>query len=230
MEGAASALPSEARAILLKTVFAKRPDAAMPVVLDGPGDDHPLACVQSSGTTGIPKTFLLSHNKVISSFQSREKSLHWTSEDRYAALVRLSFFAGCRLCFAALFAGATIIFNRARSIEEFVQFMQQKQVTATVLTPVHLRPLVEYAVGKPLLFPLLPTMRVATGSVTPQERDLARKHITPNIIVVYGSNELSWIAIATPADQDAHPDSRGPSRRGRRGASGGWRTPAIAIR
>ena len=57
VEGAASALPSEARAILLKTVFAKRLDAAMPVVLDGPGDDHPLACVQSSGTTGIPKTF-----------------------------------------------------------------------------------------------------------------------------------------------------------------------------
>lgn len=204
---AAPALPSETRVIQLAAIFADhlktRPPAA------APGGHAPLCCIQSSGTTGKPKTFLMSHNQLIASFQSREEFLRWTAEDRYAAFIRPSFSAGCRLCFAALFAGATVIFMTSNSVGELVRLVQDKRVTVTSLTPLHLRPLLKYAADKELLFPQLRSLRVVTAGVTADERDLARQHVTPNVIIVYGSNEQAWITAATPADQDAYPDSVG---------------------
>ncbi len=51
--------------------------------------------------------------------------LRWTPEDRYVALVRMSFFSGSRRCLAALFLGTTIVINRARSAQDFVQLVQE---------------------------------------------------------------------------------------------------------
>jgi acyl-coenzyme A synthetase/AMP-(fatty) acid ligase len=79
----------------------------------------------------------------------------------------------------------------------------------TSLTPLHLRSLLEYGAGKELIFPSLRSLRVSTGAIAAVERDLARRHVTPNIIIVYGCNEQSWISATTPADQDAKPDSAG---------------------
>ena len=121
----------------------------------------------------------------------------------------MNFYWGCRLCFAALFIGSTIVINRARSTEEFVRLVRIKKISAIGLTPFHLRRLLDYAEGKPLLFPLLPTMRVSSSAITPIERILARERLSPNLFEVYGVNELNAIAISTPADQDAHPESVG---------------------
>jgi acyl-CoA synthetase (AMP-forming)/AMP-acid ligase II len=207
MEESAPALPSGTATLPLERIFAETPQAENPAAACG--GRQPLSCTQSSGTTGKPKTFLLNHDQVIASFQSDQETLRWTAEDRYAALVGPSFPSGGRLCLAALFAGAAVIIEKSKSAAELVLLLQEKRVTVTSMTPLHLRPLIKYGADKALLFPLMRSMRVATAGVTAVERDLARRHVTPNIIIVYGCNEQPWISAATPADQDGEPDSVG---------------------
>ena len=204
---ATPSLPSGSNTIPLTALFRNSPEA--PSQAAAPGGQDPLYCAQSSGTTGTPKTFLMSHNQVIGSFQSDEEFLRWTAADRYIALIGPSFPVGCRLCFAALFAGATVIINRTTYVEELVRLIRNKRVTVASLTPVHPRPILNFAAGKEPLFPLMRSLRVVTAGVTAGERHLARRHVTPNVVIVYCCNEQSWIAAATPADQDAEPDSVG---------------------
>ncbi len=185
MEESAPALPSGTTTLPLERIFAETPQAENPAAARG--GRQPLSCMQSSGTTGKPKTFLLNHDQVIASFQSDQESLRWTPEDRYVVLVRPSFSAGCRLCLIALIAGAAV----------------------TSLTPLHLRSLLEIAAGKEPIFPSLRSLRVSTGAITARERDLARRHVTPNIVIIYGCNEQFGISTALPADQDAEPDPAG---------------------
>ena len=54
VEEAVPDLPSETKAIPLAAVFRNNPKTPPLAVLDGPGDQHPLFRVQSSGTTGTP--------------------------------------------------------------------------------------------------------------------------------------------------------------------------------
>lgn len=121
-------LPSGARVILLEVIFAKCPEAAMPVIPTALGDQHPLFCVHSSGTTGTPKTFMTSHIQAAGLLHDSEKYLRWTSEDRHVTLVGMGFYSGCRLCLAAQSLGATIVINRARSVEELVQLVREKEL------------------------------------------------------------------------------------------------------
>ena len=102
-----------------------------------------------------------------------------------------------------------MIINRTTYVEELVRLIRNKRVTVASLTPVHLRPILNFAAGKEPLFPLMRSLRVVTAGVTAGERHLARRHVTPNVVIVYCCNEQSWIAAATPADQDAEPDSVG---------------------
>ena len=203
----APALPSGTNPMLLERIFAKTPDAGRAFV--APGGSNPLCCVQSSGTTGTPKTFVRSHDQMIASFHDGAPSLRWTNEDRYLALIRLRFSASCRNCLAALFAGATFLINRTENAEEIVSRVQQQRVTVTTLTPIHLRLLLDYAAGKPPVIPLIRSLRVVAAAITARELMLARRHLTPNVFVVYGANELSWISVAAPADQDAYPGTVG---------------------
>ena len=74
--------------------------------------------------------------------------------------------------------------------------------------PVHLHPLVEGAAGET---PMMPNVRitVASSRLTPEQRSLARRRLTPHIIETYGTNEAGLLAVALPEGQDAYPDSVG---------------------
>ncbi len=204
---AAPAFPSTMRAILLARIFAPSGEQELPVA--APSGQQPLCCVQSSGTTGQAKTFFKSHQQMIASFHSGTPSLAWTADDRYLALIRLSFSASARNCLAALFAGATIVLNRDKQAKDLVESMRQKRITVTTLTPLHLRPLLNYAAGRALLLPLLHSLRVVSAAITAEELTQARQTLTPHVFIVYGANELSWISVASPAEQDAHPGTIG---------------------
>jgi acyl-CoA synthetase (AMP-forming)/AMP-acid ligase II len=192
---------------LLKNLFVPVGNSELPAA--AAGGRQPLCCVQSSGTTGTPKTFVKSHAQMIASFHSETPSLCWTAEDRYLALIRLSFSASSRNCLAALFAGATIILDHSKTADELNRAIRDRRVTVTTMTPLHLRPMLAYAAGNATCYPLLRSLRVVTAAITAEELALARERLTPNVVIVYGANELSWISVASPADQDAYPGTVG---------------------
>lgn len=175
----------------------------------GTGDDDPVMLIQSSGTTGAPKSFLRSHSDVDEWIQRYASGHGWTADERCLSLTRMSFNVGRNISLGMLRLGATVIVNRTRSHAELAALVRDKRVSYLKLTPSHLIPLIDYAADKAPLFPGLRAMVVGSAPTTHAQRLLARERLPPNCYEQLGSNEAGLLALALPADQDAYPDSVG---------------------
>jgi acyl-coenzyme A synthetase/AMP-(fatty) acid ligase len=102
------------------------------------GPDHPLMIVQSSGTTGLPKSFVWSHARMAVQAPRHQRCLGLSWHDRYLAVVRMSFFWEREICLVMLCLGATIVVNRARTLAELVANIRTGGITTLALTPAHL--------------------------------------------------------------------------------------------
>src|SRR5207237_902487 len=83
-------------------------------------DDHPLMIVQTSGTTGTPKTFYWGHDRMRVQAPRLELCFGLTGQDRHLALVKLAFFWERKLCLVLFCLGATIVVNRAETLTDLV--------------------------------------------------------------------------------------------------------------
>ncbi|MDP6708026.1 MAG: class I adenylate-forming enzyme family protein [Alphaproteobacteria bacterium] len=173
------------------------------------GGDHPVALVQSSGTTGVPKTILRSHTEK-QEWVSRIIPIQgWTQDERCLSLLPICFATGRNVCLAVLELGATLVIDHPGSCEALVATINEHRITYLRLTPPFLRPLLDYAADKAPLFPNLRGIGIGSAPVTASQRRAARESLNPNFIVFYGCNETGCLTTATPADQDAHPDAVG---------------------
>ncbi len=186
----------------------RRP-APAPFVPPGVGGDDPVMLIQSSGTTGAPKSFVRSHADIGAWIGRYARAQGWNPADRCLSLTAMSFNVGRNISIGMLHVGATVVVNHARSLDELADAVREKRITYLKLTPSHLGPLIDYAAGKGLLFPGLRAMVVGSAPVTHQQRLLARERLTPNLMEQLGANEAGLLAFATPADQDAYPDAVG---------------------
>ena len=175
----------------------------------GVSGDHPLLYNQSSGTTGRPKSFFRSHDEFVIWARRYTNAQGWSADDRCLCLTRMSFNVGRSISLAMLRLGATVVIIRSQEPEEFAAFVREKRITYLKLAPSQMIVLMEYAKEKPALFPNLRAMVVGSAPVTNDQRKLARQRLTPNCFEQMGSNEAGLLAFATPADQDAHPQSVG---------------------
>jgi len=173
------------------------------------GGDAPLVLIQSSGTTGLPKSFLRSHDELAIWAQRHSRNQGWTAEDRSLSLVHLSFNMGLNNLFGMLLNGATVVIDRTRGHDALVTLVRDKRVTYLYLTPSHLVPLIAYAADKAPLFPNLRMLVVATAPTTAAQRLLARQLLCANLCEALGTNEAGLLTFATPADQDAYPEAVG---------------------
>lgn len=175
----------------------------------GAGDDDPLMLVQSSGTTGAPKSFLRSHADVVAWVERYTRGHGWSADERCLSLTRMSFNVGRNISLGMLRLGATVVVNRSRTHDELVALVRDKRISYLKLTPSHLIPLLDYAADKAPLFPGLRAMVVGSAPTTHAQRLLARERLTANCYEQLGSNEAGLLALALPADQDAYPDAVG---------------------
>jgi acyl-CoA synthetase (AMP-forming)/AMP-acid ligase II len=173
------------------------------------GDDDPVAVIQSSGTTGAPKTFIRSHAQKREWLRRNVPGHGWTADERCLSLLQMSSTTGRNTCLAVLQAGATLVIDRSRSLDELVASVRERRVTFLKLTPGHLRQLLDYAADKTPLFPDLHGMAMGSARITQAHRLLARRRLNSNFIELYGCNEAGILTVATPADQDAYPEAVG---------------------
>ncbi len=173
------------------------------------GDDDPLMLIQSSGTTGAPKSFLRSHAELAEWIARYTRSHGWAADERSLSLIRMSFNVGRHIAFGMLRLGATVVISHARNHDELAVLVSGKRVSYIMLTPSHLIPLLSYAAGKTPLFPALRAMVVVSAPITHAQRLLARERLTPNFIEQLAANESGLLTLAFPVDQDTYPDSVG---------------------
>jgi len=173
--------------------------------------DQPALLVQSSGTTGKAKLFHVSHEENLHRYLRVTRQQGFTPEDRYLT-VSAMYFQVCRSYFFCLLSnGSTLILAPNLSPASLVEFVNRRQITVLKLLPVNLLALLEFAMDKDdsMQFPNLRMMSSGSAHITHQQRLRARQKLTANFFEGYGANELANVAIASPADQDAYPESVG---------------------
>ncbi len=173
------------------------------------GDTDPVMLIQSSGTTGAPKSFLRGHQAAVAWMDRYARTQSWSSADRCLCLTNMSFNVGRNIALGMLRLGATVVINRAATHDALVRCVRDQRISYLKLTPSHVVPLLDFAAGKETLFPELRAMVVGSAPTTHEQRLLARQRLTPNFCEQLGSNEAGLLAYATPAEQDAFPDAVG---------------------
>ena len=167
------------------------------------GPDHPLMIVQSSGTTGRPKSFVWSHTRMALQAPRHQRCLGLTRQDRYLAVVKMSFFWEREICLVMLCLGATIVVNRAQTLAALVEHINGGGITALALTPAHLNMLLEHPAEHEPLLPGVRAMVVGSAPLSHERRLQVRRTLTPNFYEQLGANEAGLLVLGSPADQDA---------------------------
>ncbi|MCH8182162.1 MAG: acyl--CoA ligase [Proteobacteria bacterium] len=182
------------------------PTPAFATMFDG---RRPLIVVQSSGTTGAPKTVILSHDDMWARTLKNERDVGLDASDRYLSCLDINYFAERRRCLAALCLGGTVIFNDTSTPRDLADEARDRNATWMSVTPALVRQfLSDSSVPEPM-FPSLKRLCVSSSFLGPGERTLARKRLCPNLVERYGINEAGLVTIAYPEDQEAFPESVG---------------------
>jgi acyl-coenzyme A synthetase/AMP-(fatty) acid ligase len=171
--------------------------------------DQPFVLIQSSGTTGTPKSFTLSHANCLHRNKHDVDTLHFNWRDRYVCLSSMCFHI-CRAYFLCLLGcGATVVLARDRSPGGLVGLINGKAISFLKIMPNNLFALLKYADGRKLLFPGLRAMSSGSAPITSAQRRLARERLADNFLEEYGSNEMGTVSISLPRDQDLYSESVG---------------------
>lgn len=173
------------------------------------GARHPLMVVESSGTTGRPKSFVWTHARMLVQAARHQRCLGWRWRDRYLALVKMSFFWERELCMVLFRLGATVVVNRAQTLGELIEGVNTECITILALSPMQLGALLDHPADRLPLFPSLRTMLVGSAPLAHERRLLARQRLTPHFHEQLGTNETGLLVLGTPTDQDAHPEAIG---------------------
>ena len=167
-------------------------DNADPDSTDLADGDPPLLLALSSGTTGIPKGPLITHNQFFSRFMIYFSTLGFTERTKYLCATPLYFGGSRGYSMCSVFAGGTaLLFPPPYEMEELVEFANQRGATKMFLVPTLLRRILEIPPnddGKPLMPGL--DMLFSTGAILhSEERAALMRDICPQYLNFYGSTD-----------------------------------------
>ena len=172
------------------------------------GDNLGFVLSLSSGTTGRPKGPLITHGNMYHRFLIYYITLTFTEHDRFACASPLYFSGSRGFSTCALYAGSTVILlpppvTAAKLIEEVNDY----RCTTAFIVPTIVRRLIDANTGDGFCYPNLRVLISTGAALFAEDRELAMKKITPNIINFYGSAEGSGISALT----SAHPPEKSRS-------------------
>lgn len=181
---------------------------AMPALAD-PGlmpefPEAPWQFVTGSGTTGRPKVMAITHGQQRMRARIAECYRRLTPADRFMTMPQLGYaYARTMLCVALHVGGAFGLVERAPA--RTVEICRRHRFTILDATAFHVEQILSTLPG-PVgagATPALPTLRalaMTSSTVSDDLRRRIRAALTPNLIVLYATNEVSTIAAAGPPE------------------------------
>ena len=165
---------------------------ADPAATELAGGDPPLLLALSSGTTGIPKGPLITHNQFFSRFMIYFVTLGFSERTRYLCATPLYFGGSRGYSMCSVYAGGTaLLFPPPYEMTDLLAFGEAHAATKMFLVPTLLRRVLDLpprADGK-LLMPGL-DMLFSTGAILhAEERDALMNNVSPYYLNFYGSTD-----------------------------------------
>ena len=184
--------------------------APVPPDLRVNGAGRAMILIQSSGTTGVPKDIVVSHDEEML-FADRFKPLFaCLPGERFMNLTAVRFWTGLTRALRCLSTGGTFIVPPATwTPEELLQCIELHHVTYFACAPMHMRLLLDGIGGDAPRLPGLRILRCSSAALPVSVLQEVRRRISPNLYVNYGANEAGGITAAPPALLDRYPDCAG---------------------
>jgi cyanophycin synthetase len=173
--------------------------------------DLPWLAMMSSGTTGAPKAFLLSHAQTLGRYNTYRAAIPLEPGHRFLSLVELSFGSARQRTLYSMMSGGTVVMPDRASDPITLALVNDSNVGIVFSTPFHLSLLLKL-VRPDAPGPLLPTVNMlvcSTSEVGEALRQAVRRSVSPNLMVAYGSSEVGYVAAGSGAAQASVPGSVG---------------------
>lgn len=172
--------------------------------------DSPLVYGLTSGTTGVPKGIVTTHEEMFGRFVAFTIGRLIDREDRFLVPLPLVFDAGRAISFALLTLGAKVsLFPTLFDPRELVDGVNTTGATALIVTPKTSRALLGLAAGKGHLMPGLRAYVSTAGKLQPEERAALRARVAPRVIDYYGTTGGGPVALITGDEEDTSPTAAG---------------------
>jgi amino acid adenylation domain-containing protein len=165
--------------------------------------------VYTSGSTGLPKGVMISHDNLASLTAVVNGYLGISSSDRVASLLPFSFVYGLGQLLCSVRVGATLVVERSPLASQIVATLREKGVTVAAGVP----SLWAMLMDAPEFESELGALRVMTnaGGALPAARvhKLRERQPRAKLFLMYGLTEALRCTYLSPDEVDAHPDSIG---------------------
>lgn len=167
-------------------------DAADPDATSLATGDPPLLLALSSGTTGIPKGPLITHNQFFARFMIYFATLGFSERTRYLCATPLYFGGSRGYSMCSVYAGGTaLLFPPPYEMNDLLAFGETHAATKLFLVPTLLRRVLDLpprADGE-LQMPWL-DMLFSTGAILhEEEREALMRNVSPYYLNFYGSTD-----------------------------------------
>ncbi len=179
--------------------------------LPASGDDSgPAFLLFSSGTTGVPKAFVQTHEGLSRRIESR-KELIDTSEMRFLTPLALTYSATRHHTFGYLLGGGAVrLYPPLFSPSELIEALLEFGATGTALPPSVVARLVrEVGPRSEPLFPRLASLTIVGGPARPADKVAAYHRLSPGYRMGYASTLTGMIATLSGDNVLKRPDATG---------------------
>lgn len=163
--------------------------------------DDIVALPYSSGTTGLPKGAMLTHQNLVANNIQFISSGRLTEQD--ALLIFLPFYHiyGIMLMGGGLYAGATLVIMEVFDLERSLVLSQQYGVTLYYAVPPILVALDNYANLSQFSLPRLRYIMVGAAPLAPEVAQRVQEKLKIPVVQGYGLTEASPLTHLNPVDQ-----------------------------
>lgn len=106
-------------------------------------EDEPILMMYTSGTTGLPKGTLISHNNLLASSIALTYTVEWSIHDRFIAVAPFFHIAGVIGIVTAAHIGCTLLMMGDFDVYEFWRILEEEKATTGMVVPTMLEALMK---------------------------------------------------------------------------------------
>ncbi len=151
----------------------------------------PVTCFLGSGTTGNPKVIALTAESVLDAMTLDMTIGPFSPKDRLMSLADLCYYTALRPALGTIAGFGTVVaVNNITSISRLINFCQRVKVDHISMGHLHGMALLNDLTNEKPILPELKSLTLSASPIPGTMRDQLQKKISPNLRIVYGTNEF----------------------------------------